>query len=171
MSLVLLAIFAYVVFIACFYLVQFGYCKFPAAYGGGSQREPAVPRRVSDPNRDQYAELVKCPPEGPFVFVPEVQNADVAPNAVHYFQTRLKLPRDRVFECATKLVFSHPGALVGFYVGHLEFFSDVVSGTVHDSDPFIIDASPDAVITLSVRNRGSEPLTIAAWHLTLTRKS
>jgi hypothetical protein len=169
--LVFLIVLAYVVVVVCLVVVQCGYYKLPSPYGGGQPRERAVPRRVSDPARDQYADLTKCPPEGPLVFTPEFESTEVAAQAVRYFQTRLSLPREKLLECTSRLEFSAPGAVVGFYVGHLEFFNSVASSTTHESEPFLVDAKPDDVVTLSVRNRGSEPLRITAWKISFERRS
>lgn len=169
-----LAVLAYLVVLVCVFVVEWGYYKFPEAYGGGSAREPARTRRVLDPARDQYADLVKCPPQGPLVFKPEFASLEIPPETVRYFQTRLSMSREQLLECSTKFEFEldscSEAPLVGFYVGHLEFFNTVASGTGHESEPFLVDARPDDVVTVSVRNRGAQPLRIRTWRVTFSPK-
>jgi hypothetical protein len=166
-----LILLVYVVFIIVF-VKQSGFSKFPLFYGDGRRREQQATgqdtRRIASADHDPYSDLTLCPPEGPLVFVPQFKSSPIGPGELRYFQTRLKLPRDALysldfsisFQTTTSGAGSAVSAVVGLYLGHLEYFNEQLDSGVFSAGPFLVEATPNEVVTVSVRNR-QEPDTEA----------
>jgi hypothetical protein len=157
---------------------QTGLCfsKFGLPYGDGVRRQaPSTEtRRIENAETDVYKNLRRCSVKGPFIFTPELGNATVNPNTTAYFQLVLKLDREGLFllECDFQVTSQGSAALVGLYLDHVEYFNQVVdtSGSKCSDGPFLVKIKPNEVLTVSVRNRSSEPLIINNFGLRLHKK-
>jgi hypothetical protein len=155
---------------------QTGMCltKFTLPYGDGRRRDrtqPQATRRIESADTDPYHSIKVSPVEGPLVFTPDLTQATVTVGQVQYFQTKLKLaPGHTLYQLDTDFSFSRPGAVLGFYLEHLELFNETVEDLQHRDGPFLVELKPNEVLSISVRNRGSEPLSIDRLVVKFTKK-